>query len=177
MRRASLSPTARAPLALAPLALAPLAMLVAVAPVASGAQDAPRVGAGAVAAQVALGTLGTGVGFVGGGLMTRSAARRLGASADRASSAAYVGAWTGAALLTPVGPAVVGSRGAARGSYPQAVVGTLAGGAASWLLVTAGRHGAFGCRWCGPVRALVGVGAFVLPSVGATVAFDRSRHL
>ena len=157
------------------LGLAALALVA--APAVCAAQDAPRVGAGAAAAQVALGTLGTGVGFLGGGLLTRSAARRFGASTDRASSAAYVGAWTGAALLTPVGPAVVGSRGAARGSYPQALVGTLAGGAASWLLVTAGRHGAFGCRWCGPVRALVGVGAFVLPSVGATVAFDRSRHL
>ncbi|HWJ21772.1 MAG TPA: hypothetical protein VNS52_05405 [Gemmatimonadaceae bacterium] len=141
------------------------------------AQEPSRIGAGTAVAQVALGTLGTGVGFVGGGLLTRSAARRFGASPDRASDAAYVGAWTGAALLTPVGPAIVGSRGAAHGSYPQALVGTLAGGAASYLLITAGRHGAFGCRWCGPVRGLVAVSAFVLPSVGATVAFDRSRRL
>lgn len=159
----------------AALAVALLAPAVTAAP--ARAQEPSRIGVGTAVAQVALGTLGTGVGFVGGGLLTRSAARRLGASPDRASDAAYVGAWTGAALLTPVGPAVVGSRGAAHGSYPQALVGTLAGGAASWLLITAGRHGAFGCRWCGPVRGLVAVSAFVLPSVGATVAFDRSRRL
>ena len=62
-------------------------------------------------------------------------------------------------------------------SEPDARDRTLAGGAASYLLITAGRHGAFGCRWCGPVRGLVAVSAFVLPSVGATVAFDRSRRL
>ena len=157
--------------ATAVLAAAPLARAQ------DAAREPSRVGPGTAVAQVALGTVGTVGGFVGGGLLTRAVARRVGASPDRASQVAYVGAWTGAALLTPVGPVALGSRGAARGSYPQALAGTLVGGAASLALVTAGRHGAFDCRWCGPVRVAVAVGAFVLPAVGATVAFDRSRHL
>ncbi|HET7457654.1 MAG TPA: hypothetical protein VFJ74_08355 [Gemmatimonadaceae bacterium] len=158
------------------LALGSAALLLVAAAMPAAAQSAPRVGAGAVTAQVALGTIGTVGGFLGGGLATRAVARRMGASDDGARRAAYAGAWTGAALLTPVGPALVGSRGAAHGSYPAALGGTLVGGAASFALVTAGRHGAFGCRWCGPVRGLVAVGVFVLPSVGATVAFNRSRR-
>jgi hypothetical protein len=125
---------------------------------------------------VALGTLGTAAGFVGGGLATRWTARRLGADQDRARRLAYVGAWTTAALATPAGPVLLGSRDGVRGSYPAAVGGTLAGGAASLLVVTAGRRGAFDCRACAPLRALAAVSAFVLPSLGATIAFNASRR-
>lgn len=160
----------------------PLAIAAAVAgttapPLAAqAAPDPPRLGAGPVASQLALGVVGTAGGFVVGGLATRWTATRLGAAPDRASSLAMVGAWTGAALATPVGPMLVGRRDGARGSYPAAVAGTLAGGAASLLVVTAGRRGAFDCRACAPLRLLAGVSAVVLPSLGATLAFNASRE-
>jgi len=137
--------------------------------------DPEPVGAGRATAQVTLGSLGTIGGFVGGGLATRWVARRAGASEERASNLAYVGAWTGAALATPVAPMLLGNHGDARGSYPAALAGTLVGGAASLGIVTAGRHGAFDCDRCGPLRVLAAISAFVLPSVGATIAFNMSR--
>lgn len=139
-------------------------------------RDPEPVSAGRATAQVTLGAVGTIGGFVGGGLATRWVARRSGASDERASRLAYIGAWTGAALATPVAPMLVGSQGDVHGSYPAALAGTLVGGAASLAIVTAGRHGAFDCRWCGPVRVLAGVSAFVLPSLGATIAFNQSRE-
>ena len=172
-----------APLALGRLAFALLASAPLAAPARLHAQAAAPAGdhpaavsTGTAVGQVALGTLGTAAGFVGGGLATRWVARRLGATPDHASRAAYVGAWTTAALATPVAPMVLGSRDGVRGSYPAAVGGALAGGAASLLVVTAGRHGAFDCRACAPVRVLAAVSAFVLPSLGATIAFNASRR-
>lgn len=134
------------------------------------------VGAGRAVAQVGLGAVGTVGGFVGGGLATRWVARRAGASEERASQLAYIGAWTGAALATPVAPMLLGSQGDVHGSYPAALAGTLVGGAASLAIVTAGRHGAFDCERCGPLRVLAAISAFVLPSVGATVGFNLSRE-
>src|SRR5690606_33004577 len=69
--------------------------------------DPASVGGGRVAAQVTLGTVGTLGGFVAGGLATRWVASRAGADPDRASRLAYVGAWTSAALLTPVAPVLL----------------------------------------------------------------------
>lgn len=138
--------------------------------------DPEPVDAGRATAQVTLGAVGTLGGFVAGGLATRWVARRAGADPDRASRLANVGAWTGAALVTPVAPMLLGSRGDVHGSYPAALAGTLVGGAASLAVVTAGRHGAFDCRWCAPLRVLAGVSAFVLPSLGATIAFNQSRR-
>lgn len=142
----------------------------------TGNTDPEPVSGGRATAQVALGAVGTLGGFVAGGLATRWVARRAGADEDRASRAAYVGAWTGAALATPVAPMLLGSQGDVHGSYPAALAGTLVGGAASLAIVAAGRRGAFDCDWCAPVRFVAGVGAFVLPSLGATIAFDRSRR-
>lgn len=142
----------------------------------AGAGDPEPVGVGRATAQVTLGTVGTIGGFVAGGLATRWVARRAGADADRASRLAYVGAWTTAALATPVAPMLIGGQGDVHGSYPAALAGTLAGGAASLAIVTAGRRGAFDCRWCAPVRVLAGVSAFVLPALGATIAFNESRR-
>src|SRR5690606_9613175 len=107
------------------------------------------------------GTVGTLGGFVAGGLATRWVASRAGADPDRASRLAYVGAWTSAALLTPVAPVLLGSQGDVHGSYPAALAGTVVGGAASLAIVTAGRRGAFDCGWCAPLRVLAGVSAFV----------------
>ncbi len=138
--------------------------------------DPESVGAGRFSAQVTLGTVGTLSGFVAGGLATRWVARRAGADPGRASDLANVGAWTTAALVTPVAPMLLGSQGDVHGSYPAAVAGTLAGGAASLAIVAIGRRGAFDCRYCTPLRVLAGVSAFVLPSVGATIAFNASRR-
>ena len=146
-----------------------------VAPARLAADAPPDLSGLAVTGQVALGTLGTLGGFVGGGLATRWVARHAGAPEGRASQLAMIGAYTGAALVTPVAPVLIGSRDGASGSYPAALAGTLAGGAASVLLVYAGRHGAFDCRACTPLRWLAGAAIVVLPSVGATVAFDASR--
>lgn len=143
---------------------------------AQAAQDAPRLGAGAVTSQLLLGVVGTAGGFIGGGLVTRSVATRLGANEYRASDIAYVGAYVGAALATPVGPMLIGNRGRATGSYVQALAGTVVGGVGSALLKTLGDHGAFDCRACGVVRIVAGLGIVVLPSIGATVGFDRSRE-
>ncbi len=140
------------------------------------ANDPAPVGAGRVAAQVTLGTVGTLGGFVAGGLATRWVARRAGADPGRASDLANVGAWTTAALVTPVAPMLLGSQSNVHGSYPAALAGTLVGGAASLAIVAAGRRGAFDCRYCTPLRVLAGVSAFVLPSVGATIAFNASRR-
>ena len=173
-QRAGLACVLALALALAGVPTEASAQWVAPARLADG--DPPDLSALAVTGQVTLGTVGTVAGFVGGGLATRWVARRAGATEGRASQLAMVGAYTGAALVTPVAPVLIGSRDGASGSYPAALAGTLAGGAASVLLVYAGRHGAFDCRACTPLRWLAGAAIVVLPSVGATVAFDASRE-
>ena len=138
------------------------------------AAQAPRLGAGRVAAQVATGTLGGAVGFVGGGLLTRSVVRRRGVDEESASRPAFVGALVGATLLTPVGPAMLGNHQGA-GSYLAAQGGAIAGGLASALLVAGGRNGILDCRLCGPLRLLTGVTVALLPSIGATIGYDVTR--
>lgn len=133
----------------------------------------PRVGAGVVAAQVATGTVGTIVGYVGGGLATRSIAKRFGADEDQASKAANVGAWAGAALVTAVGPALLARRGHATASYPAAVGGAVAGGIVSVLTKRLGDRGTFGES--GPAALIAGAAIALLPSIGATVAANASR--
>lgn len=131
-----------------------------------------------VAGQVGTGVVLTPIGFVGGGLTTRWVARRLGANEQHASDAAYAGAWTTSALATAAGASLVGARGPGKGSYSSALVGTVAGGAASFALVQinkriAARGGE--PRPCRLVCALSGVAIFLLPSIGATVGYDVSR--
>lgn len=154
------------------------AVALAAAPGRAAAQDdaTPSLSGLRVAAQVGTGVLATPVGFVGGGVATEWLARRLGASEERASRLAYVGAYGGAALLTAAGPALVGARGPGRGSYAAAVGGALVGGAVSALIVRLEDHGPDEphppCR----LRCtLAAVAVFALPSVGATVGYDVSR--
>lgn len=138
------------------------------------AAQAPRLGAGRVAAQVATGTLGGAVGFVAGGLLTRSVVRHHGLDEESASHPAFLGALVGMTLLTPVGPAVVGNHQGA-GSYLAAQGGALAGGLASALLIAGGRSGILDCRICGPLRIASGVAIALLPSIGATIGYDVTR--
>lgn len=153
------------------LAIAASALLLATR---SAAAQAPRLGAGRVAAQVATGTLGGAVGFVAGGLLTRSVVRRRGLDDESASHPAFLGALVGMTLLTPVGPAVVGNHQGA-GSYLAAQGGALAGGLASALLIAGGRSGILDCRICAPLRVASGVAIALLPSIGATIGYDVSR--
>jgi len=145
----------------------------------AGTGDPSRpLGPWRVVAQVGSGVVLTPVGFIGGGLATRSVARAVGANETQASDAAYVGAWTTAALTTAAGPSLVGARGPGHGSYASAFVGTLVGGAASFALVRINKRLADRGGEAHPCRlfcAISGVAVFVLPSIGATVGYDMSR--
>lgn len=132
------------------------------------------VSAATIAGQVALGLVGMPVGFVAGGLITRSIARSVGA--DNPSDVAMVGAYTGAALTTAIGPTILASRGAARASYPMAVGGAVAGGVGSYLLVRLNTRGDEDARGCGVFCKASAVAIVLLPSVGATIAANASRR-
>lgn len=153
-----------------------LALATAVALLSGSARaQAPRLGGGRVAAQIATGTVGGVVGFVGAGLLTRSVVRQRGMDDEDASKPAFIGALVGMTLLTPVGPAIVGNHEGA-GSYAAAQGGAVAGGIASAVLIAVGRRGAMDCRFCGPLRVLTGIAVAILPSVGATIAYDATRR-
>jgi hypothetical protein len=154
----------------------PAAMLLPAAR--AGAQrGTPPLNGGRVAAEVAVGAVGTPVGFVAGGVLTKRVARRLGAGDDAASRAAYVGAWTGAALATAAGPRIIGAGGPATGSYWAAVGGAVAGGLGSFLIVRLNNRGPDDVHRACHVRCVASSAAvFLLPSVGATVGFNLSRR-
>jgi len=140
----------------------------------TAAAQAPRLGAGRVAAQIATGTLGGAAAFLGGGLLTRSFVRQRGSDDEAASRPAFLGALVGMTLLTPVGPATLGNHQGA-GSYLAAQGGALAGGVASALLIVGGRSRILDCRLCAPLRLASGIAIALLPSVGATIAYDVTR--
>lgn len=144
-----------------------------VAPALPGDPGAPS--APAVAGQLVLGTLATPVGFVGGGLATRWAASRLGASEDAARKAAYVGAYTGAALTTAATVEYLGRTGRVSGSFPVTLGGAVAGELASWGIVELGRELFSDSPECNVFCSLLGASAFVMPSVGATLGHALSR--
>jgi hypothetical protein len=134
-------------------------------------QRPPAVSAGRAIAQGAVGLVAMPVGFVGGGLTTRWAAHRFGASDDAASRAALVGAYSIAALTTAAGPAIVGPGPHATASYPAALAGTVAGGIGSILLIRLNK-----AVNTGPVlRILSGLAVVLLPPAGATIGYDVSR--
>lgn len=154
-----------------------LALLAACAPGVVHAQEARPLGPARVGAQVAAGTLATPIGFIAGGVLTERVAERLGMDDPRASRVAMVGAWTGAALATAAGPALVGARGPGRGSYPAAVGGAVVGGLGSLLLVRLNdRTGDDPRPPCRVRCTLAAVAVFTLPSIGATVGYDLSRR-
>ena len=161
--------TARRLLSLGALALLPNALR------AQG--GTPPIGAGRVAAQVVAGTVALPVGYVGGGLATRQVARWLGASDDAASRAANVGAVAGTALASAGAVSLVGARAPGVGSFPAAVGGAVAGGAASALLIRALRRPDDApTKACRIGCVLLSAAIVALPSVGATVAYDVSRR-
>ncbi len=161
-------------LALFAVAVVGSSLLSPVHPAAAQDRSPPLKGV-RVLAEVGAGVLGAPVGFLGGGLLTRWSATRLGASEERASHLALVGAWTAAALVTAAGPTIVGTRGPVTGSYAAAVAGTLAGGAISYVLVRLNDRDR-DHRPCRLLCSLSAVGVFLMPSIGATVGFNLSRR-
>jgi hypothetical protein len=131
------------------------------------------VGTGAVIGQISTGVVGTATGFVGGGLVTRWAARRLGQDEEARGRTALVGAYASATLGAAIGPALIGSRGTDKGSFPAAVGGSAAGLVTAAVLRKIGRKGLFGER--GPVAIIVGAAIVSLPSIGATWAYNNTR--
>jgi hypothetical protein len=154
------------------------ALLLGVWPPTSGAAQAPdrSLSRERVAAQVAAGALGPPVGFLTAGILTDRVFERLGRDDPTTSRIALAAAWTGAALATGAGPALVGARGPGRGSYPAAVGGAALGGLASWAIVRLvdrdGEHPPRGGR-LGAAAAAIAV--FLLPGAGATAAYNASR--
>lgn len=138
--------------------------------------DKPPVSVGRAVGQIGLGTLGLPLGFVAGGVTADWIAGRLRLSDDTADRVAIVGAWTGAALATAAGSALVGSRGSTTGSYGAAVAGAAVGGIGSYLLIRLNERGDDErdepCR----IRCVVSaIGVVLLPSIGATVGYNLSR--
>ena len=168
--------TAQRPILLATLALAALPGALR-AQAAAGGDPTRSLAPWRMTAQVASGVALAPVGFVAGGLATRATARALGAGEDRASSLAYGGAWTAAALATAAGPALVGARGPGSGSYPAALGGALVGGGMSWAIVRLNKLAAEegDPRPCRVVCVVSGLAVGLLPSVGATIGYNLSR--
>lgn len=139
--------------------------------------DVPSLGASRVAGQILGGTLATPIGFVVGGLATRKAARLVGFGDDMASRLAHVGGWTGAALATAAVPPLAGRQKGIEGSYPAAIGGAVVGGLLSWGIVKLfdddGENADFSCN---ALCTVAGIAVFVLPSVGATTAWNASRQ-
>ncbi|HKS04865.1 MAG TPA: hypothetical protein VJR92_01010 [Gemmatimonadaceae bacterium] len=137
------------------------------------ANEPPALSSGAVAGQISTGTLGTLVGFIGGGVTTRWVVRKLGVNEENAGRVAAVGAFVGVSAVTPIGPALIGSRGDAKGSYGSAVGGAAAGALVGLGVKELGKRGAFGGS--GPVAWVAGIVIATLPSVGATIAYNGTR--
>lgn len=132
------------------------------------AQSAPRI-----AGQLALGAALTPVGFIGAGWATKRAGRRMGWTAENASRAAYIAAYSGTALAAASGPVLIGRDGKAAAALGGAVLGL---GAAvvsvrvgNWLWDDDTRRCGFGCWTLGAITV-------ALPSIGATVAYAASRR-
>jgi hypothetical protein len=138
--------------------------------------DVPALSSGRVTAQVGVGLLAMPIGFFGSGLVASRLSQRFGASEGNVTRIATFTAWTGGALATAAGPAMVGARGPGSGSYPAAVGGAVAGGLLSYAIVKlndprgSGRTGP--CKF---LCVLSGILVFTAPSVGATVGYNLSR--
>lgn len=157
------------PTRLFPPALLALLLVVGSRPVAAQRDSEPsgvRIGA-----QIAAGSVIAPVAFVAGGLAARGVARRARASEEAARNAAYIGAWTLAGLSTSVMPPLL-VRG---GNYPASLAGTVAGGAASAIMIWTGRRLFHEDARCGLICSTFGVVSVVLPATGATLLYNRSR--
>jgi len=157
------------------MALRAVALLAAVAsPTAAQENTAtPSLSSARVALQVTAGTVAAPVAFFGVGFAAKRVAQRMGASDEGASRAGYIGAYTATWLATAAVPAAIAGDGK---------LGAALGGSALGLLASAGvvRFGNWvydaDRRSCGPVCWALGGVVVALPSVGATVLYNRSRR-
>lgn len=139
----------------------------------SAQRQPPPVGLGRAAGQTAAGLVGTPAGFLAGGLTTRwIAAHWFGASDDRASSDALIGAFAGSALATAAGPTVIGAGPHARSTYWSALAGSATGGLGSFLLVRLNRAVDLGTV----PRFVSAIIVVTLPAVGATAGYGLGRR-
>ncbi len=143
----------------------------------STAPDLPSQSVGRATAQIASGLALAPIGYVGGGLATRFIVRRFGGTEGDASGAANKGAYVGVAVATAAGPALIGARGPGRGYYLAALGGATVGMFGTALVARLNRTPDDAplppCRLKCRVSA---VAAFLLPSVGATLGYNLSRH-
>lgn len=149
------------------------ALMLAVAGPARAQDDVPSLSSARVTAQVAAGTLATPIAFFGAGVATKRIAQAMGASDERAGRAAYVAAYTATWLAAAAVPAAIGGDG----RFPAALAGSALGMLASKGVVEVGNwlYDA-DRRACGVVCWTLGAAVVALPSVGATIAYDRSRR-
>lgn len=133
----------------------------------------PSLSASRVALQVTVGTVAAPVAFFGVGYAAKRMAQRMGASDEGASRAGYVGAYAATWLATAAVPAAIGGDGK---------LGAALGGSALGLLASAGvvrvgnRLYDADRRACGPLCWALGGVVVALPSVGATILYNRSRR-
>jgi hypothetical protein len=113
----------------------------------------------------------TPVGFFASGWATKRLALRAEWPDERARRAAYVVAWTGAAVAAAAGPALVGNDG----RFPAALGGAGVGLGMAVLTARLGNWRYDGAASCGPLCWTLGMATVALPSVGATVGYQMSR--
>jgi hypothetical protein len=142
-------------------------------PLAAEAQEnGPSISAARATAQVVGGTLAAPVAFFGGGFVSKKLAKKFGASDEAASRAGFIGAYTSTWLATAAVPAAI----AGDGKFPAALAGSALGMLAAVGSVRLGNH--FfdsGKRSCSVLCWTLGAAVFALPSLGASIAYDRSR--
>jgi MFS family permease len=157
-------------------ACAALAAALPAAPLA--AQDDVRsLSAPRMAAQVGAGALGTPVGFFAVGVVTDRIFERLGRDDSTTSRVSLAAATVGSAFATAAGPALIGARGPGIGRYLAAVGGAAVGGLASWAIVRlVDRDGGEPSRGGRVVAGIAGAAVFLLPSIGATTAYNLTRR-
>lgn len=153
------------------LVLVPLALLIPRR--ATAQQEVPSLSSARVAAQVGVGALASPVAFFGAGIATKRLAIAMGASDEGAGRAAYVAAYGATWLAAAAVPAAIGGDG----RFPSALGGSALGMLAAKGLVAIGnwRYDA-NRRACGVLCWTLGAAVVALPSVGATIAYDRSRR-
>lgn len=144
--------------------------LFAAAPV-RAQERGPTTSGARVTAQLATGVLLTPVGFFATGWATKRLTLRAGWPEERARRAAYVAAWTGAALAAAAGPALVGNGG----RFPAALGGAGVGLGLAVFTARLGNWRYDGGAACGPLCWTLGMATMALPSVGATVGYQVSR--
>ena len=151
-----------------------LTRLAFTAPLAAGAQDGPpSLSSARVAAQVGGATLVAPIAFFGSGVVTKRLARKMGADNERAGRSAYIAAYSATWLATAAVPAVVGRDG----RFPAALGGSALGMLAAVGVARVGnwRYDA-DRRECGVLCWGLGALVVALPGIGATIAYDQSRH-